>query len=163
VIVDRGYSYKTNWTPGVIALGLDPVHDLHANQYVACGTHAGARIVTGVPHCPTMPTALDDIRRPERLAAGQELDWFTDMICEREHWALRRVSLPTSPAERYECPTRAGKLKCALHQPSLKLGVGLPTVTNPPPDPASLACCSQRTITIPSTVDRKARQRYYWG
>jgi hypothetical protein len=164
VIVDRGYSYKTNWTPGVIALGLDPVHDLHANQYGARGTHAGARIVTGVPHCPAMPTALDDIRRPERLAAGPELDRFTDMIAEREHWALRRISLPDlTGKERYECPARAGKIKCALHKPSLKLGVGLPTVTNPPADPGSLACCSQRTITIPGTVDPKARQRYYWG
>jgi hypothetical protein len=164
VVADRGYSYKTDWTPGLIALGLDPIHDLHANQYGARGTHAGARIVTAVPHCPAMPTALDDIRRPERLAAGPELETLKTTIAEREHWALRRISLPdTTGKERYECPARAGKIKCRLFAPSLKLGVGLPTVTDPPTEHAELACCTQRTITVPGTVDPKARQRHYWG
>jgi len=164
VIADRGYSYKVDWTPGLIALGLDPVHDLHANQYGARGTHAGARIITAVPHCPAMPTPLDDIRRPERLAAGPELERFKTAIAEREHWALRRIALPDpTDKERYECPARVGKIKCPLHKPSLKLGVELPTVTDPPPDPDNLACCSQRTITVPGTVDAKARQRHYWG
>jgi hypothetical protein len=47
--------------------------------------------------------------------------------------------------------------------PSLKLGVGLPTVTDPPAEHADLACCTQRTITVPGPVDPKARQRPYWG
>jgi hypothetical protein len=108
-----------------------------------------------------MPPALDDIRRPERLAAGPELETFKAAIAERGHWALRRTSLPDSTGkERYECPARAGKIECKLFAPSLKLGVGLPTVTDPPAD---LACCTQRTITIPGSVDPRARQRHYWG
>jgi hypothetical protein len=55
VTVDRGYSYKTNWTPGVIALGLDPVYDLHANQYGARGTHADARTSPASPTAPRCP------------------------------------------------------------------------------------------------------------
>lgn len=62
-----------------------------------------------------MPTALDNIRRPERLAAGPDLDRFKAAIAEREHWALRRIALPdTTGKERYECPARAGKIKCPL-------------------------------------------------
>jgi hypothetical protein len=107
VTVDRGYSYKTNWTPGVIALGLDPVHDLHAKQYGARGTHADARIVTGVPHCPAMPTGIDDIRRPERLAAGPELDRFTDVIAEQR--------APGAAAD--QPPDRTGKETLRMPRP----------------------------------------------
>jgi hypothetical protein len=62
VVADRGYTYKNDWAPGLHALGIDPVADLHANQYGPRGTHAGARIVAGTPHCPAMPAAFDTIQ-----------------------------------------------------------------------------------------------------
>jgi hypothetical protein len=34
---------------------------------------------------------------------------------------------------------------------------------DPPPADDSPACCSQRTITVPGSVDGKARQPHYWG
>lgn len=164
VISDRGYSYKLDWTPGLIAQGLDPVHDLHPNQLGPRGTHAGARIVAGVPHCPAMPEIFNTITRPDRLAGGPEVDAFTTRIAEREQWALRRIAKadPTGK-ERYECPARAGKVRCPSHAPSMSLPLALPKVMSPPPLSEAPACCSQRTITVPGSVDAKARQSHYWG
>jgi hypothetical protein len=162
VIADRGYTYKTNWTRELFALDIDPVLDLHATQYGARGGHAGSRVVAGVPHCPAMPAAFDTIGRPERLAGSRALEEFVDDIERREKWSFRRVAGPDSTGkERYECPARAGKLRCPLHMPSTLLPLALPKVSAPPADPP--ACCNQRTITVPGDIDAKSRQRHYWG
>jgi len=164
VVADRGYTYKNDWAPGLHALGIDPVADLHANQYGPRGTHAGARIVAGTPHCPAMPAAFDTIHRPDRLVPTPALDTFTADIERREQWALRRVAGPDRDGkERYECPARAGKLRCPLQPGSLALPLATPTVLTPPDPDTAPTCCTQRTITVPGDVDAKARQRHYWG
>lgn len=164
VVADRGYTYKNDWAPGLRALGIDSVADLHANQYGPRGSHAGARIVAGTPHCPAMPAAFDTIQRPDRLVQTPALATFTADIDRREQWALRRVAGPDRDGkERYECPARAGKLRCPLQPGSLALPLATPTVLNPPDADLAPTCCSQRTITMPGDVDAKARQRHYWG
>jgi hypothetical protein len=164
VIADRGYSYKLDWTPGLLALDLDPVLDLHANQYGARGSHQGARIVAGTPHCPAMPEAFNHIPRPERLADSPTLDAFVARIASREQWAFRRVAGPdTTGKERYECPARAGRLRCPLHPPSMAAPLTQPKVASAPRASDAPTCCTQRTITVPGDVDAKARQRHYWG
>jgi hypothetical protein len=164
VVADRGYTYKNDWAPGLHALGIDPVADLHANQYGPRGTHAGARIVAGTPHCPAMPAAFDTVHRPDRLVQTPALDTFTADIDRREQWALRRVAGPDRDGkERYECPARARKLRCPLQPGSLALPLAIPTVLAPPDPDTAPTCCSQRTITVPGDVDAKARQRHYWG
>jgi hypothetical protein len=162
VVADRGYSYKTTWAPGLFALGVDPVIDLHPNQYGARGAHHGARIITGVPHCPATPHAYDTITRPERLSDSPAVDEFVTAIQRREQWAFRRVAGPDpSGKERYECPARAGKIRCPLHKPSMALPLAQPKVIDPPDEPPT--CCTQRTITVSGDIDGKARQRHYWG
>ena len=163
LIADRGYTYKTNWTHELFTLGIDPVLDLHATQYGPRGTHQGARIVTGVPHCPATPTALDTIQRPERLADSPILDTFITDITRRQQWAFRRVAGPDDTGkERYECPARAGTVRCPLHKPSMTQPLHLPKALNPPSQ-APPPCCTQRTITVPGDIDPKSRQRHYWG
>ncbi len=163
VVADRGYTYKLGWSRSLRALEIDSVLDLHATQYGARGEHGGARIIAGVPHCPATPEVFDVIPRPERLADSVELDAFVARIESRESWALRRVAGPDPDGtERYECPARAGKLRCPLVQHSMALPLALPKVLNPPP-PAQHRCCSQRTITVPGEIDDKSRQRHYWG
>ncbi len=70
VVADRGYTYKTTWTRALRALDVDSVLDLHPTQLGARGSHAGARMIAGVPHCPATPTDFDTINRPDRLAAS---------------------------------------------------------------------------------------------
>jgi hypothetical protein len=164
VVADRGYSYKLGWTPGLHALGIDPIFDLHATQYGPRGSHHGARIVTGFPHCPAMPEVFDTIHRPERLANTPELADFTTRIDQRAQWAFRRVAGPdTTGKERYECPARAGKIRCPLHPQSMNLPLAQPKATGHPAADAAPGCCTQRTITLPGTIDTKNRQRHYWG
>jgi hypothetical protein len=164
VVADRGYTYKNDWAPALRALGVDPVADLHANQYGPRGTHAGSRIVAGTPHCPAMPADFDTIHRPDRLVPTPALETFAADIARREQWALRRVAGPDRDGkERYECPARAGKLRCPLQPSSLALPLATPTVLTPPDPATAPTCCSQRTITLPGDVDAKARQKHYWG
>jgi hypothetical protein len=142
IVADRGYTYKTTWGPALLALGIDPVLDLHATQYGPQGAHDGARIITGVPHCPAMPAAFDVIKRPERLAASNAVDTFVTDIDRRERFAFRRVAGPdTTGKERYECPARAGKIRCPLHMPSMALPLATPKVSSPPAEPGR--CCTQ--------------------
>jgi len=163
VIADRGYTYKTGWSRGLRALDVDSVLDLHPTQLGSRGSHGGARVIAGVPHCPATPGALDTIPRPERLAESPPLEVFLGQISTREQWALRRVAGPdSSGAERFECPVRAGKLRCPLVSLSMGQPVTLPKVLEPP-DPSAHRCCTQRTITVPGDVDYKSRQRHYWG
>ncbi len=163
VIADRGYTYKTGWSRGLRALDVDSVLDLHPTQLGARGSHAGARFIAGVPHCPATPKAFDIIPRPERLAASPALEVFLGQINTREQWALRRVAGPdSSGAERYECPARAGKVRCPLVEQSMAQPVTLPKVLEPP-ERSAHKCCSQRTVTVPGDVDYKSRQRHYWG
>ncbi len=163
VIADRGYTYKTGWSRSLRALDVDSVLDLHPTQLGARGSHAGARLIAGVPHCPATPEAFDVIPRPERLAASPALEVFLERINTREQWALRRVAGPdSSGAERYECPARAGKVRCRLVEQSMAQLVTLPKVLDPP-EPSAHKCCSQRTVTVPGDVDYKSRQRHYWG
>jgi len=163
VIADRGYTYKTGWSRGLRALDVDSVLDLHPTQLGARGSHGGARFIAGVPHCPATPEAFDTIPRPERLAASPPLEVFLGQISTREQWALRRVAGPDSSGpERYECPARAGELRCPLVPQSMGQPVMLPKVLEPPTASAH-RCCTQRTITVPGDVDYKSRQRHYWG
>ena len=163
VIADRGYTYKTGWSRGLRALDVDSVLDLHPTQLGARGSQAGARVIAGVPHCPATPEVFDVIARPERLAASPALDAFLGQINTREQWALRRVAGPDSTgAERYECPARAGKVRCPNVAQSMAKPVSLPKVLDPP-TPSAHTCCAQRTITVPGDVDYKSRQRHYWG
>ncbi len=163
VIADRGYTYKTGWSRGLRALDVDSVLDLHPTQLGGRGSHAGARMIAGVPHCPATPEAFDVIPRPDQLAKSPDLDLFVGQIRTREQWALRRVAGPdSSGAERYECPARAGKLRCPLVEQSMAQPVTRPKVLQPP-EKAAHRCCSQRTISIPGDVDYKSRQRHYWG
>jgi Transposase DDE domain len=163
VVADRGYSYKNDWGPALRALDITPVLDLHPTQYGARGTHDGARMITGVPHCPATPAGLDTIKRPDRLCDSTELDEFVAAISRRERWAFRRVTnADTTGKERYECPARAGKVRCPLHKPSMSKPLALPTVIHPPVDNPP-TCCTQRTITVPGEVDAKLRQHHYWG
>lgn len=163
VIADRGYTYKTGWSLGLRAIDVDSVLDLHPTQLGARGSHAGARMIAGVPHCPATPSSFDSIERPERMAASAELEVFVVRIETREQWALRRMAGPdVTGNERYECPARAGKLRCPLIPASMAQPVTLPKVLQVP-DPSAHQCCTQRTVSVPGDVDYKSRQRHYWG
>ena len=163
IVADRGYTYKTTWGPALYRLGIEPVLDLHQTQYGPRGTHEGARIITGVPHCPATPVGLDTITRPDRLSDSPDTDAFIDQISRRERWAFRRVNhADTTGKERYECPARAGKVRCPLVKASMSQPLALPTVSRPPADNPP-TCCTQRTITLPGHIDPKSRQRHYWG
>jgi hypothetical protein len=96
-----------------------------------------------------LPTEESARHRPERLAASPALDVFLAQIYTREQWALRRVAGPVSSgAERYECPARAGKVRCPLVERSMAQPVTLPKVLGPP-EPSAHRCCSATTRLCP--------------
>ena len=56
------------------------------------------------------------------------------------------------------CPAALGKVRCPLHEGSMALGYGRPEISQPPDHPPP--CCSQRTITVPPSVNVKTAQKH---
>jgi hypothetical protein len=180
---DRGFSYAVpeRWADQLRDRGVEQVLDLHANDY-GVRDFEGVKMIAGIPHCPAMPEDLDDIRRPAQLSVGAlkkkttarekaehaakvaALAEFTEQIAQREKYAFRRVAGPDpSGKERYECPARAGKLRCEHCPLSMLMPDSVPEVQNAPEAATAPAACRQRTITVPGDVTPKVRQRLRWG
>ena len=183
VAADRAWSYKLpeRWADELRARKIEAVLDLSDADHGA-RDFEGLRMVAGAPHCPSMPDALVDIRRPATLSAGPvrprasamqqaeqakratDLASFHARIAERESWSFRRVAGPDETGkERWECPAQAGKRICANCPLSLAYPAPTPTVAEPPALATAPKCCTQRTVTIPGNVTPKIRQRLYWG
>ena len=138
VVADRGYTYKNDWAPGLHAMGIDPVADLHATQYGPRGNHEGARIVAGTPHCPAMPTSFrhhPPTRTPRRLPRPRTV--------RRRHRPPRTVG--TSPRRRPR-PDRQGTLR-----------VPRPRRETPLPPPAHLPRTPPRHADRPRPTRRRRR------
>jgi hypothetical protein len=56
------------------------------------------------------------------------------------------------------CPAAMGKVRCALREGSMRLGLEHPEVLSPPERPPT--CCTQVTITVPPSVNAKTAQRH---
>lgn len=180
---DRGFSYAVpeRWADQLRERGTEQVLDLHPNDH-GVRDFEGVKMIAGTPHCPAMPDELDDIRRPAQLSVGPlkknptarekvehaekvaALADFNTRIAERETYSFRRVAGPDpSGKERYECPARAGKLRCGHCPLSLLLPDEVPDVEDAPAAETAPTACSQRTITVPGNVTPKVRQRLRWG
>lgn len=190
IVVDRGFSYGTaeKWADRLRARDVEQVLDLHKHDY-GVTDHDGVKMIAGWPHCPSMPAELEDIRRPAQLHIGPlragatraeradharrtaEIELFHRRIAEREVYAFarhangRRTSTGKGPVERFICPAQAGKVRCGNCPLSMLAPADLPTIVDPPDAAAGLApaACTQVSISVPSTVSPKLRQKLRWG
>jgi hypothetical protein len=161
LLADPGYSYRIaeDWALPIRALGAQLIQDLHPNDQGPHGTHHGAICSNGNLYCPATPQPLLELG-PLPRGASAEQTHAHDQQCQE----LARYKL--SPITRYDpdgyrrviCPAAQGKLRCPHRPESLTLTHEHPTILTPPQKPP--ACCTQKTITVPPTVNAKTAQKH---
>jgi hypothetical protein len=161
LLADSGYSYRVaeNWALPLRQLGVQLIHDLHPNDRGTHGTHQGAICHNGNLCCPATPNNLLELS-PLPPGASPEQTQAHDRHCSE----LARYKL--SPITGYDpdgyrrviCPAAQGKLRCPLRPESTTLSHQHPTILRPPEPPP--ACCTQKTITVPPTVNAKTAQKH---
>lgn len=161
VAADSGYAHRIpeHFALPLRAAGAALVMDLHPHDRGTQGTHAGAVLWNGNLYCPMTPKALFDLGPLARSASEEERRTHEARCAELFHFKLSRISTTDSDGyHRVGCPAAAGKLRCALRPDSLGLDFSHPEVASPPEHPPT--CCSQKTITIPPSVNAKTAQRH---
>jgi hypothetical protein len=184
VISDRGFSYASSdrWARPLLERGLRQVLDVHpADPRLVIDESTGVLMGNGWPMCPAMPDRLKRLDRPSNLSEGKlkvrptaedrvrfaqrkkALADFNAAQAEAETYAFRRVAGPDARGkERFECPARAGKIKCAGCPLSLLLPADVPEHEQPLAEPDAVDVCG-KTVTLPFAVVGKLRQQHRWG
>jgi hypothetical protein len=160
LLADSGYAYRVaeTWALPLRALGAQLIHDLHPNDRGPHGTHMGATCHNGGLYCPATPTALLELSPLARGASAEQTAQHDQQCRELHRHKLTPLTRPDPDGyHRVTCPAVSGKLRCPLRPTSLSLGYDRPTITAPAQPPA---CCTQKTITVPPTVNTKTAQKH---
>jgi hypothetical protein len=161
LLADSGYSYRQPETFALPAraLGAQLIVDLHPNDRGPKGTHQGAIINNGRLYCPTTPTALLQLAPLPPAANLEQTALHDQQSAELARHKLAPISRPDHDGyHRVSCPAAHGKLRCPLQPDSLTLPKDRPTVLDPPKHPP--VCCTQKTITVPPSINAKTAQKH---
>ena len=133
--------------------------DLHPTDRGSRGTHCGAIISNGNLYCPGTPGALLALGPLARSASVAETAAHDEKAKELSRYKLGRVSSTDQDGtHRVMCPAAMEKCRCALRPESMALDFGRPEVVSSPEHPPT--CCTQKTISVPVTIDAKRRQKH---
>jgi hypothetical protein len=164
VLADSGYAHRVaqNWALPLRGLGAKLVMDLHPNDRGPRGTFAGAICCNGNLYCPATPPPLLGLGPLPRDASPEDAATHDKRREELSRYKLGRVCADDEDGySRAACPAVTGKLRCPLRPASMALSHERPTVLSPPEHPP--ACCAQKTITVPPTVNAKTAQKHDYG
>lgn len=171
IVVDRHYPYKAihRWSAGLRERSIDQHFDLRKDQLVFPSVER-MRWLGGRPHCPAMPEAFLELRRPGLTASEDQHAQFRSAIERRYAYALQRNSRPDADGKaRWGCPALEGKVGCPLRAGTVQVAAltGRPIIERPP-DPATDGeplprCCSKRSIEItpPATIAKTLQPHYH--
>lgn len=161
VLCDCGYSNrdpKTFASP-LRRAGVSLVMDLHPQDQGPRGTHQGAIISNGNLYCPATPLPLLDLSPLARSASAEEAAAHDEKTKELSHYKFGRIARDDEEGtHRVMCPAAMGKCRCPLRPESMSLGFSHPEVVSSPEE--APRCCTQRTISVPVTIDTKRRQKH---
>lgn len=162
LLADSGYSYRVaeTWALALRTLGIALVQDLHPSDRGPHGTHHGATINNGHLYCPATPTILLQRCTPlPRSATTEQTDAHDKLSEELSRYKLSPItSYDHDGYHRVICPAAQGKLRCPHKPESMTLPHQRPTILSPPAQPP--ACCAQKTITVPPSVNAKTAQKH---
>ncbi|MHB1781929.1 MAG: hypothetical protein ACYCTE_04415, partial [Acidimicrobiales bacterium] len=161
VLADSGYAHRVpeHFALPLRVAGTSLVIDLHPSDRGMKGTFAGAICANGNLYCPATPKALFDLNPLPRGASAEETAAHDDKSAELARYKLGRITSDDDDGyHRVSCPAVSGKLRCPLRHASMALAYTHPTVLEPPEHPP--ACCTQRSVTVPPTVNAKTRQHH---
>jgi hypothetical protein len=161
LLADSGYSYRQPETFALPArvLGAQLIVDLHPNDRGPNGTHQGATCANGRLYCPATPTALLELGPLPPAATPEQTALHDQQSAELARYKLAPITAPDHDGyHRVICPAAHGTIRCP-HQPgSLTLPHNRPTINTPPEHPP--VCCTQKTITVPPSVNAKTAQKH---
>jgi hypothetical protein len=161
VIVDAGYAHRVpqHWALPLRRIGAELVMDLHPSDRGTQGTFAGALCHNGNLYCPATPRPLFDLSPLAKGASRDTVQAHDARAAELAHYKLGRSGAPDADGyQRVSCPAALGKVRCPLREGSMALAYARPEISQPPDHPPP--CCSQRTITVPPSVNAKTAQKH---
>jgi hypothetical protein len=161
VLADSGYAYRVpeNWAIPVRRLGGQLVQDLHPSDRGPNGTHMGAICSNGRLYCPATPRPLLDTQPLPRAATSEQTAAHDQQCEELARYKLSAITRHDRDGyHRAICPAAQGKARCPLRPESMTLHHDRPTILDPPEHPP--ACCAQKTITVPASVNAKTAQKH---
>jgi hypothetical protein len=161
VLADSGYAHRiaAHWALPLRALGAAIVVDLHPHDRGPHGTHNGAIAANGNLYCPATPPALLNIGPLPRGATAEETAAHDKTTAEAARYKLAAITnLDIDGYHRVTCPALTGKIRCPQRPPSMALPYDRPTITTPPDPPP--VCCTQKTVTVPPTINAKTAQKH---
>jgi hypothetical protein len=161
LLADSGYAYRVaeRWALPLRALGAQLIQDLHPNDRGPHGTHHGATRSNGNLYCPATPSTLLELAPLPRAASPEQTDAHDRRCAELARYKLSPITgYDPDGYRRVICPAAHGKLRCPLRPQSITLPNDHPTVLGPPEHPP--ACCTQKTITVPPSVNAKTAQKH---
>ncbi len=161
VLADSGYAYRVpeTWALPVRALGASLIQDLHPNDRGPNGTHMGATCANGNLYCPATPTTLLQTQPLARGASAEQTAKHDQQCAELARYKLSPITRHDPDGyHRATCPAAQGKLRCPLRPESMTRSHDRPTILDPPQHPP--ACCQQKTITVPPSVNAKTAQKH---
>jgi hypothetical protein len=161
LLADSGYAYRRpeNWALPLRRLGGRLVQDLHPNDRGPNATHMGAICSNGSLYCPATPRTLLELEPLARSASAEQIAAHDRLTAELARYKLSPLtSRDQDGYQRVACPAVQGKLRCPLRPQSMALPHTRPQVLTPPEQPPT--CCSQRTLTVPPSVNAKTAQKH---
>ena len=162
VLADCGYSNRDpeTFASPLRRAGASLVVDLHPTDHRGPrGTHHGAIVSNGNLYCPATPLALLELSPLARQASAEETAAHDERTKELSCYKLGRISSDDEDGtHRVMCPAVMEKVRCPLRPASMALDYTHPEVASPPDEPPT--CCTQKTISVPVSVDTKRRQKH---
>jgi hypothetical protein len=161
VLNDSGYSHRIpgHWALPLRALGANLVMDLHSHDRGTQGTHHGAICWNGNLYCPATPKALFTLEPLARGASEEETAAHDGRSAELARYKLGRISADDADGfHRVACPAIAGKVRCPRRAESMALSAERPEIVPTFEEPPT--CCTQKTITVPPSINAKTRQKH---
>jgi hypothetical protein len=161
LLADSGYSYRQPETFALPArtLGIQLIVDLHPNDRGPKGTHNGATCANGRLYCPATPHTLLKLGPLGPAATLEQTALHDQQSAELARYKLAPITTPDHDGyHRVICPAAHGTIRCPLRPDSLTLQHDRPTINTPPEHPP--VCCTQKTITVPPTVNAKTAQKH---
>ena len=161
VLNDSGYAHRIpeHWALPLRALGADLVMDLHPHDRGTQGTFAGAICFNGSLYCPATPKALFTLEPLARGAGDAETAAHDGRSTELARYKLGPITADDADGfHRVACPAVLGKVRCPRRADSMVLSHERPEILTAPEAPPT--CCTQKTLTVPPSVNAKTRQKH---
>jgi hypothetical protein len=161
VLADSGYAHRKpdSWALPLRRLGANLIQDLHPHDRGPRGTHMGAIRTNGNLYCPDTPKPLLELSPLWPAASDEEVTAHDRKTDELSRYKLAPITgYDQDGYRRVACPAVQRKLRCPHRPESMTLAHDRPQVPKPPEQPP--ACCRQKTITVPPSVNAKTAQKH---